>query len=219
MSEEKNGDGYEDYEYISIVTIRAVIDGDSEAIKTVTDRYTGYMWTVLRNQSRKRSLRMNLLPLDDLTQSVYLQFVIDVKRFRIMGNDDSETVAMFDAYCTKVLYHNVRDVLNRYIRELSEYTTVSYETLERYSAPTDYIRIERIPVKIGDTVAWLNDEKLAEAIITLRPQYRKIIELSYFHDYTDQDIAECLQIKVDTVYQYRYKALGLLKNRMQGNER
>jgi len=217
MSEEINGDKYEDYEYISISIIRAIIDGDMESIRIVTDRYTGYIWTVLRNQSRRRGLRIELLPAEDLTQSIYLKFVIDIKKFRIRGKDDNENVAMFDSYCTKILYHIIRDVLNKYMRELNEFTTVPYETLERYSTSAEYTRIEKIPLRIGDSNIWLENEKLAEAIMALRPQYRRIIELSYFLEYTDQDIAECLKIKVNTVYQYRYKALDIIKDWMRKN--
>jgi len=215
MNGESRGDGFSDYEYIPLDTITAALTGDKKAIGAVTDRYTNYMWVVLRSLSRKRSLKWNLLPLEDLRQSVLLDFIADIKKFHFLKNEESEIVTMFDAYCKKVLYHDARDALNRCMKSMSEYLTLSADTLDGLIRQNEKKHFEKILVKIGDTEVYLENEKLADAIKTLRPKFEKIIELSFFRDWSDSDIAEYLKIEKKSVYQYRYEALIFLKNAMQ----
>lgn len=215
MADESNSYRFRGYEHIPAETIVKIVQGNPEAVKVVIDKYSNYMWVILRDLAHKRSLRLNLLPVDDIKQSVWVQFISVLKKFRFMKNDCSEIEKMFDSYCTKSLHHIIRDTLNRYVSQLNEFSIISMEALNDFGGlPTDY-QIEKIMLDLGHTKVYLNDERLAEAISRLRPKYRKVIELAFFLGYTESDIAECLKIKKKSVYQYKYEAINLLKRDMQ----
>ncbi len=52
---------------------------------------------------------------------------------------------------------------------------------------------------------------LSEAIAALPPRQRAVIVLRYFHDYTEAQTAEAMQIAVGTVKSQHAKALGALR--------
>jgi len=211
MAAKSSSDRFKNYEYIPAATIEKVAHGDREAIEAVIDKYKNYMWVVLRNMVHKKSLRLNLLPVEDIKQTVWLCFISDLKKYRLLQNDASDIEKMFDSYCTKVLHHIIRDTLKRFDTRSAGCPIFSMEILSEFPDKSPDLQIEKIRVNLEDTNIFLNNEKLAEAILRLRPKYRKVIELAFFLDYTDTDIAECLKIKKKSVYQYKYEALNLLK--------
>lgn len=214
MKEDNRAD-YSEYTYIPLDTITAALSGDTNAISKVTERYSGYMWSVLHSLTHKRLLWVKLVPLEDIGQSVILKFISDIKNFHFLKNDEIEIITMFDSYCKKVLYHNSRDILNHYIRDTGKYILIPADDFDGITCIDSEDHLEKILVKIGDTKVYFNDEKLADAIRNLRPKLQKIIELSYILDWKDSDIAEYLKIEKKSVYQYRYQALIFLRKAMQ----
>jgi RNA polymerase sigma factor (sigma-70 family) len=61
----------------------------------------------------------------------------------------------------------------------------------------------------------LQDE-LQQALASLAPRYREVIEMRFFRQYSYEDIARLTGQPVKTAYTYVYEALGALRKLMKG---
>ncbi|MBR5356361.1 MAG: hypothetical protein IK121_05525, partial [Lachnospiraceae bacterium] len=105
---------------------------------------------------------------------------------------------------------------NSYISEQNKYTVLSFEEFENYlsflQAPNTLNLIE---IRLGDSSVFLEDERLSEELLRLRPTYQRVIELSFFLGYSDREIARILGLKISSVYEYKHKALLTLKRALK----
>ena len=214
MDEGSKSFKYSGYPLVPAETIRKAIEGCEDAQSLIMGRYSGYVWVILRDLAHKKSLRMDLMPIDDIRQSIWLLFLSDIKNFHFLKPGSNEMEQMFDSFCKKALYHDARDVLNCYKHDIDEYSLFPMEALEEIADKNNNFDLERIEIRAANCIAYLNDENLAFALNQLREKHRTVIVLAYFLDYTDMEIAEFLKIKVSSVYQYKYEALKLLKKKL-----
>lgn len=130
----------------------------------------------------------------------------------------------FDSLCKKTLKYRARDYyrkeqLNR-IREISiesipicelEELLIDQQSFKPDSGEmANHIDICGIEISIFD-------EALFAALSTLSGDQRRIVLLYYFWGYNDREIAEMTNTSRRTITYRRYKALTLLRNRIEAD--
>lgn len=207
-----NNPRYDDYDYIPAEQILDAINGNEKALHTIIHKYTSYMRVVLRNRAIRTGIDFCIFPFEDVEQTVWIKFISDIKRFKILSYSANEVEAMFDSYATKALRHDVRDVFNLFLKEADEYILIPYEDLDRISeyAPEPY-DCDKTELKLGNTIILLKNDRLSFALKKLRKSFQRIIELSFFLGFSDKEISEILNIRIASVYEYKHEAILQLR--------
>ena len=120
------------------------------------------------------------------------------KYFKISGSK-------IPGLCVTIVKHKSIDILRRQ----KHWSEEEVENLVLYQTDPDYEpegRLERI-----------EQGKLVQRLLSQMPEtLRAVLELKYFYDYSDREIAKCLGISVKAVqmrvYRAKQKMKGLLEN-------
>lgn len=205
-----------DYEYIDAETIKKAVSGDELSLCKVIAKYQPYLWVILRNRMVSSGTEIDFATLDDIRAAVIAKLYLGIRKFRLLKESEREIEKMFDSYCKTIIKHEIRDELGNYISEQKKYTVLSFEELESYlsllQAPE---LLNLIEIRLGESLILLEDEKLSEELLRLRPTYQRVIELSFFLGYSDREIARILGLKISSVYEYKHKALLTLKKALK----
>ena len=63
-----------------------------------------------------------------------------------------------------------------------------------------------------------NLKRIRKVVDRLKPHYRKLIELRYFHEYSYEEIAHQLDLPIGTVKAQLYRAREFLYSLLRGKE-
>lgn len=140
---------------------------------------------------------------------------MDNVRKKREGEDALAVSRLFDAYIKKTLKNNVktaRDARDRRNRVL----LLPLEYLDEMAAPPYICKEEQTKVFLGDTMLYLDDEKLAEVIDCLAERYKRILELSIIHRYSERETAEMMNLSTHSVHQYKHDALRFMEKELKG---
>ena len=207
-----NNPKYDDYDYSPAEQILDAIHGNEKALHTIIHKYTSYMRGVLRNRAIRTGIDFCIFPFEDVEQTVWIKFIHDIKRFKILSYSSDEVEAMFDSYATKALRHNIRDVFNLFLKEADEYILIPYEDLDRLSEYSpDPFEYDMNQIKLGNTIILLKNDRLSLALKKLRKSFQRIIELSFFLGFSDTEISEIMNIRIASVYEYKHEAILQLR--------
>ena len=85
------------------------------------------------------------------------------------------------------------------------------------AAPRKVPDFEKVRIKLGTSEVLFEDENLADGITNeLNEIHRKILECIYVLDMPEEMVADLLDLKTKTIFNYKYKALGILRKYMEG---
>ena len=121
----------------------------------------------------------------------------------------------FDTYIKRTLKRLVKDAVGQYIRQLAKFPIQPDDILAEAATVELKSNLELVEVKLDKETLYLENEELARAIGGLKPWEKKLIELDFVSDCTEEDIAECLDIERESVFTYRYRVLRKLEKLME----
>lgn len=124
----------------------------------------------------------------------------------------------FDCFCKKLLKNEMRDyydeIQKRRKNEVSFEELTAKELGQLVTCDTYFAESQRPFNVLGNDIL-VNDENIAEALISLPENKRDIILLSYFLDMKDEEIGKKLNLVRSTVQYRRTSTLKELKKIME----
>ena len=136
-------------------------------------------------------------------------------KFETGGRKEEIVPKQFDLYVKRSLWLITSSVLNEYRSAIAREYIASAEELEKMSPQEMDSESEMIQIRTGDTVIYLEDENLAEAIRKLPKRFRKAIDLRYLQDMDYDDICKELNLTRDSAQVYISNALRRLKKNLK----
>ncbi|MCT6923505.1 MULTISPECIES: sigma-70 family RNA polymerase sigma factor [Metasolibacillus] len=132
---------------------------------------------------------------EDIVQDVFLKAFERQEQFRGEAN--------YKTYLIKMTINRSHDMLRSW----------SYRHIVVSDVITNLFRFGK---SAEDVVILANDNaELAKIILTLKPKYREVIFLYYYHDYDVNEIANLLQLSVNTIKTRLIRARNQLKNKTE----
>lgn len=192
--------------------IEKAVHGNLDSMGIVIKKYSPYLWVVLRNRIRKGNIEIDHASMEDIWANVLGRFMTGIRRFKFLKSEDCENEMMFDSYCKTIIRHEIRDELKRYLSQAGKYVVLPLDELNRIISGSRFFSpLEYTEFHFGYSSVYVEHEELLEELLKLRPTYKKVIGLSYFLDYTDAEIAELMNLKIASVYEYKHEAILALK--------
>ena len=124
----------------------------------------------------------------------------------------------FDTFCKKVLRYELRSHerdmrrLRKRQVSLSELPEEAMEQLAVY----DTYSWDYTPIAVCGSVILIENDRLAEALLSMSKEDREIILMYWFLDMADSEIAEEISMSRRTVNRHRTKSYQMLKELMGG---
>lgn len=129
--------------------------------------------------------------------------------------ETSGTSEKFDLYIKKVLKTRIINAYDRYVREKGRYVLLPLEAIEELFPGSYEFKTDLHGVRLGNSVIYLQNERLAQAMKELNPRYKQVLGLSVVCGYTVAEIAEELGVKEESVMQYKWQAAQDLRKMME----
>lgn len=124
----------------------------------------------------------------------------------------------FDAWSKRTIKNIVDTVIRDYLADERRRAELHYTDYENIAAPRKVPDFEKVRIKLGTSELLLDDENLADGIAKeLNEIHRKILECVYVLDMPEEMVADLLDLKTKTIFNYKYKALDILRKYMEGN--
>lgn len=117
----------------------------------------------------------------------------------------------FDSYCRTILKNTLRTLLAQRHRRASHESPLDIDTFRIITEPYDLAYTLR-PHQLDPWTTALLGDIVADAIMSLSEDQRRIILLYYFLGFSDYEIADELNMVRRTVSRYRNKALSSLRD-------
>lgn len=118
----------------------------------------------------------------------------------------------FDSYCKKVIDSSVKNQIRGYLRYCKNYNAVPLDDEpDILGGVIDDYLFEKIGIKAGDETIYLESYQLAEAVMKIPEKKRVALLFAVVFGYSVAEVAEKLNIKKETVSDYKYDALNILK--------
>lgn len=123
----------------------------------------------------------------------------------------------FDLFCKIAIENNVKNQIRGYLRHCKRYKVVSTDELsELLEGICDEYFSEKTELRAGDESIFLESMELAEAIRKLPERKQIVLLLAVALGYSMREIAVKLNITERTAINYKYQALKLLREEMNG---
>ena len=207
----KNNLHISDYKYIKAEIIEGAILGDQDSVLQIVSKFSSYLWVVLRNKVRTSGLDFSYSDIEDIRANVLGKFLMSIRQFRFRTKDKTVNEKMFDSYCKTVIRHELRDEISRTLERIEHLVILPLDDLYRIARNEQSDVFEQSRLILGNTIIYIKDERLFEELTKLRPTYQKVIELSFFLGYSDREISELMNIGINSVYEYKHRAIYELK--------
>ncbi len=118
----------------------------------------------------------------------------------------------FDSYCKKVIDGSVRNQIRGYLRYCKNYNAVPLDNgPDILGGVIDDYLFEKIGIKAGDETVYLESYQLAEAVMKIPEKKRTALLFAVVLGYSAAEVAEKLNVKKETVSDYKHDALNILK--------
>ncbi len=118
----------------------------------------------------------------------------------------------FDSYCKKVIDSSVKNQVRGYLRYCKNYGTVPLDDEpDILGGVIDDYLFEKIGIKAGDETIYLESYQLAEAVMKIPEKKRTALLFAVVLGYSAAEVAEKLNVKRETVSDYKHDALNILK--------
>jgi RNA polymerase sigma-70 factor (ECF subfamily) len=164
-------------------------EGDAGAFESLLSHYEKAIYNyVFKTIPQKQEA-------EDITQEVFFKVYKNLQKIDINGN--------FTAWLYKVATNTTFDHLRRKKRKpellIIDDEDAHFETVDDTPA---YLGLEQLQ----------DSEQLGKAMSNLRPEYKSILLLYYYQDYSYQEIAEIMDLPINTVKTYLHRARQNLKS-------
>jgi RNA polymerase sigma-70 factor (ECF subfamily) len=165
-----------------------VAAGDPDAIGECIDRYGGLVWTIARDFVRTAA------DAEDATQDVFLSLWKNAARFDETKSSEKSFIAM-------VARRRMIDALRKAGRRPK---LVALPEDGPDPADDSHVRMER----------GLEASIAAETLQVLKPDQRKVIELSIYQGMSHREISELTDIPIGTVKSHIWRGLNSVRERI-----
>lgn len=177
--------------------IRLVEAGDSEALACLYDRHCRAAYSLARRMMRERQAA------EDLVQEAFL------KVWRAAGSYHAQRGSA-RSWILSIVYSRGVDRMRRAERQR--------RTRERFEAQAEALVAQVQPSEAFEqTYSSLKRQELREALKTLPPEQRGLLELAYLHEYTHTEIARLSGLPLGTVKGRIRLGLGKIRDHFEQN--
>lgn len=123
----------------------------------------------------------------------------------------------FDSYCKKVIDGSVKNQIRGYLRYCKNYNAVSLDDKpDILGGIDDEYLSEKIGIKAGGETIYLDSYELAEAVMKIPEKKRAALLFAVVLGYFVAEVADRLNVKKETVSDYKHDALKILKREAGG---
>ena len=168
--------------------LASIASGDPDAIQACIDRYSGLIWSLARSMMRTTA------DAEDAVQEIFLSLWKNAGSFDPSKSSEKSFIAM-------IARRRLIDVLRKKGRRPK---LVAMPENGPDPASDDHLTTQR---GVEASVA-------AEMLKELRPDQRKVIELSIYQGMSHSEIAELTNIPIGTVKSHIWRGLNLVRSRI-----
>ncbi len=186
----KNQVGGKEESHVSQTILERIASGDNAAVKECLDKYAGLVWSLARKMLPDKN------EAEDAVQEIFIEIWKNAERFDQGQSSETTFVAM-------IARRRLIDRLRKVTRQpnIDSFEDMVYEP----------VKAEGVGMQMS-----VEARQAAEAINTLRPEQRQILELSIVQGYSHQEISDSLKMPLGTVKTHARR--GILQVRELLNE-
>lgn len=176
---------------VNLTILQRIAEGDSAAVKDCLDTYGGLVWSLARKMLPDQN------EAEDAVQEIFIEIWKNAERFDESKSSETTFVAMI---ARRRLIDRLRKVTR--LPNIDSFEDMVYE-----------------PARVEGTSLQTSVEagEAAEVINELRPEQRKVLELSIVQGYSHSEISEALDMPLGTVKTHARR--GLIQVREILNEK
>jgi RNA polymerase sigma-70 factor (ECF subfamily) len=167
--------------------LERIADGDQAAVQDCIDQYGGLIWSIARRFLRDRA------EADDAVQQVFVEIWKSAGRFDGSLSSEKNFVAMIAR----------RHLISRLRRAVRQPEQVSLQP-----------EIDVVGDVEADVERSAEASKAAEVLRELKPDQRRMIELSVYYGLSHGEIAEVTQAPIGTVKSHIRRGLTTMRERL-----
>jgi RNA polymerase sigma-70 factor (ECF subfamily) len=166
-------EGKEEELHVSQTILERIASGDNAAVKECLDKYAGLVWSLARKMLPDKN------EAEDAVQEIFIEIWKNAERFDASQASETTFIAMI---ARRRLIDRLRKVTRQ--PDIDSFEDMVYEPA----------RTEGVGVQMS-----VEARQAAEAINTLRPEQRQVLELSIVQGYSHQEISDALKMPLGTV--------------------
>jgi len=167
----------------------SVASGDQAAVRACLDRYGGLVWSLARRFSSSES------EAEDAVQEIFVALWKSAARFDPAVAEETTFVAMIAR----------RRLIDRMRRRSRRPETVGLP--EGFDAET--------PGAVEKVEASVDARTATEALQTLDPERRRVLELSVWHGLSHREISSALELPLGTVKSHIRRGLAIIREHLE----
>jgi RNA polymerase sigma factor (sigma-70 family) len=165
--------------------LQRIASGDRAAVQDCLDKYGGLVWSIARRMLR------NSDDAEDAVQEIFIDVWKNAAKFDASQASETTFIAMI---ARRRLIDRIRFASRR----------ITAESLEDVSAQPE-VRSDR------EMQVCIEAKEAAEALKTLRPEQRQVLQLSIVQGMSQQEIAEATGMPLGTVKTHARRGLLMLR--------
>ena len=158
--------------------IQQSASGEKEALEELYSRYGAPVYSMARYMLRNEALA------EEATQEVFLNIWLKAASYNAERGRPK-------AWVMSVAHHKIVDIIRSRRRNIATAHPTDYETLE--SLPSSQRATDE------QAITNLEGERIRKALAILPPAQREVIDLAYFHGFSQSEIAQKLDQPLGTV--------------------
>ena len=196
---ELNTDSLSSKARLDIELVQNAISGDQKAYTELMDRYRDPIYYMLLKMVNNTS------DAEDLTIEAFGKAFKNIRQYTANF--------AFSTWLFKIASNNAIDFMRK-----KKLNNVSIdETMRDTDALPVNIRSEQ-PTPEESMISEQKIQMLRRIVAKLKPRYRKLVELRYFHEYTYEEISAEMELPIGTVKAQLFRARELLQNILKENQ-
>lgn len=133
-------------------------------------------------------------------------------------SNEDRICAMFDSFCKKVSRNYVIDLQRASESRDKYYADEPVELLLELIGQPEKYPSDSFVLYVGEYSCMVEDEFLYKALLSLPEKQRKVLLLDFWHDLTDREISEYMEVTTRTVYNLRKRAYEAIKKYYEREE-
>ena len=138
-----------------------------------------------------------------------------MKKKRKSVSAEKKLESQFDHFAKNTIKNVILNVLQEYVKHEDRIHLVNIDDYEDLAAPEGAPDFEKVAVTLGSTKVLFENELLASGIAKLKRKHRQILEYAYVFDMPDQAIADLMNLKKQSIRNYKHKAYEILRKYME----
>ncbi|MBO5599337.1 MAG: sigma-70 family RNA polymerase sigma factor [Oribacterium sp.] len=138
-----------------------------------------------------------------------------MKKKRKSVSAEKKLESQFDHFAKNTIKNVILNVLQEYVKHEDRIHLVNIDDYEDLAAPEVAPDFEKVAVTLGSTKVLFENELLASGIAKLKSKHRQILEYAYVFDMPDQAIADLMNLKKQSIRNYKHRAYEILRKYME----